>query len=235
MEPRKPKRRARRPRTFTSLLWISSSCSGLQLCRSRPILCQQAQLLRGHLTRPNLMDGPPDTCSERRHENAKKRKCKHLRKRTGHKIKHTLFSDRRSRPSFSISLSLYLSMSLYPSIHPSIHPFINLSIYLCFDPSISPIRLDPLNSHSSPVCPSPPTQKQEPRKALLQFVEWACSEQGREAGCPDVDPSRVFLFGFRSLTTCFRLCYPKFPSPQECLTPKIALTAAMGQRAGLSS
>ena len=37
---------------------------------------------------------------------------------------------------------------------------------------------------------------EEPRKRMLQFVDWVCSEQGRAAGCPLVDPDRVFLFGF---------------------------------------
>lgn len=37
---------------------------------------------------------------------------------------------------------------------------------------------------------------EEPRGKLLEFVEWVCSNEGRKAGCPDVDPSKVFLFGF---------------------------------------
>jgi len=37
---------------------------------------------------------------------------------------------------------------------------------------------------------------EEPRKRVLQFVDWVCSEQGRAAGCPLVDPDQVFLFGF---------------------------------------
>ena len=37
---------------------------------------------------------------------------------------------------------------------------------------------------------------EEPRKRMLQFVDWVCSDSGRAAGCPDVDPNRVFLFGF---------------------------------------
>lgn len=37
---------------------------------------------------------------------------------------------------------------------------------------------------------------EEPRKKLIQFVEWVCSEEGRRAGCPDVDPKRIILFGF---------------------------------------
>ncbi|CAB9497868.1 phospholipase Carboxylesterase [Seminavis robusta] len=38
---------------------------------------------------------------------------------------------------------------------------------------------------------------EEPRSKLLRFVEWVCSEQGQEAGCPaNIDPARVFLFGF---------------------------------------
>jgi predicted peptidase len=37
---------------------------------------------------------------------------------------------------------------------------------------------------------------EEPRSKLLQFVEWVCSDAGRQAGCPECDPTRVFLFGF---------------------------------------
>jgi len=37
---------------------------------------------------------------------------------------------------------------------------------------------------------------EEPRRKLIQFVDWVCSEAGRQAGCPDVDPKRIFLFGF---------------------------------------
>ena len=37
---------------------------------------------------------------------------------------------------------------------------------------------------------------EEPRKKLIQFVEWVCSEEGRRSGCPDVDPKRIILFGF---------------------------------------
>ena len=37
---------------------------------------------------------------------------------------------------------------------------------------------------------------EEPRRKLLDFVAWACSDAGRQAGCPDCDPRRVFLFGF---------------------------------------
>jgi predicted peptidase len=37
---------------------------------------------------------------------------------------------------------------------------------------------------------------EEPRSKLLQFVEWVCSDAGRQAGGPEVDPTRVFLFGF---------------------------------------
>jgi dienelactone hydrolase len=29
-----------------------------------------------------------------------------------------------------------------------------------------------------------------------RFVEWVCSAEGRLAGCPLVDPKRIFLFGF---------------------------------------
>ena len=37
---------------------------------------------------------------------------------------------------------------------------------------------------------------EEPRKKVLGFVDWVCSEKGRLAGCPLVDPTEVFLFGF---------------------------------------
>ena len=37
---------------------------------------------------------------------------------------------------------------------------------------------------------------EEPRSKLLRFVDWVCSDAGRAAGCPPVDPSRIFLFGF---------------------------------------
>lgn len=37
---------------------------------------------------------------------------------------------------------------------------------------------------------------EEPRRKLLDFVEWVCSDAGRRAGCASIDPSRVFLFGF---------------------------------------
>ena len=36
----------------------------------------------------------------------------------------------------------------------------------------------------------------EPRKTFLQFVDWVCSDAGRQAGCPKVDADRIFLFGF---------------------------------------
>jgi len=36
----------------------------------------------------------------------------------------------------------------------------------------------------------------EPRSKMLAFINWVLSPAGRAAGCPDVDPSRVFLFGF---------------------------------------
>jgi predicted peptidase len=36
----------------------------------------------------------------------------------------------------------------------------------------------------------------EPRRKLLSFVDWATSDAGRLAGCPAVDPARVFLLGF---------------------------------------
>lgn len=35
-----------------------------------------------------------------------------------------------------------------------------------------------------------------PRSRLLSFVDWCCSEAGQAAGCPRVDPRRVFLLGF---------------------------------------
>jgi len=37
---------------------------------------------------------------------------------------------------------------------------------------------------------------EEPRSKLLQFIKWVCSDDGRAAGCPLVDPSRIFLLGF---------------------------------------
>ena len=37
---------------------------------------------------------------------------------------------------------------------------------------------------------------EEPRSKLLEFVEWVCSDEGRRAGCPEIDPTRRFLFGF---------------------------------------
>ncbi|CAE7285488.1 unnamed protein product [Symbiodinium sp. CCMP2456] len=37
---------------------------------------------------------------------------------------------------------------------------------------------------------------EEPRKKMLQFIAWACSDAGRAAGVPAVDPKRLFLFGF---------------------------------------
>lgn len=37
---------------------------------------------------------------------------------------------------------------------------------------------------------------EEPRGKLIQFVQWVCSDAGRQAGCADVDPKRIFLFGF---------------------------------------
>ena len=37
---------------------------------------------------------------------------------------------------------------------------------------------------------------EEPRRKLLDFVQWVCSDAGRLAGCASIDPSRVFLFGF---------------------------------------
>ena len=36
----------------------------------------------------------------------------------------------------------------------------------------------------------------DPRSKMLAFVDWVLSDAGRAAGCPDADPSRVFLFGF---------------------------------------
>ena len=37
---------------------------------------------------------------------------------------------------------------------------------------------------------------EEPRSKILQFIRWVCSDDGRAAGCPLVDTSRVFLLGF---------------------------------------
>mmetsp|Transcript_56328 Transcript_56328/g.168639 ORF Transcript_56328/g.168639 Transcript_56328/m.168639 type:complete len:361 (-) Transcript_56328:37-1119(-) len=36
----------------------------------------------------------------------------------------------------------------------------------------------------------------EPRGRILQFIDWVCSEEGQQAGCPNVDKDRIFLFGF---------------------------------------
>lgn len=56
-----------------------------------------------------------------------------------------------------------------------------------------------LKDNFAVVCPYSAGKKsfyEEPRSKLLQFVEWVCSDAGRQAGCPEVDPTRVFLFGF---------------------------------------
>lgn len=37
---------------------------------------------------------------------------------------------------------------------------------------------------------------EEPRSRLLQFVDWASSRKGHEAGCPEFDQNQIFLFGF---------------------------------------
>jgi len=37
---------------------------------------------------------------------------------------------------------------------------------------------------------------EEPRSKILQFLNWVCSEEGRQAGCPVVDLKNIFLFGF---------------------------------------
>ena len=37
---------------------------------------------------------------------------------------------------------------------------------------------------------------EEPRSKIIQFLNWVCSEEGVQAGCPRVDPDNVFLFGF---------------------------------------
>ena len=37
---------------------------------------------------------------------------------------------------------------------------------------------------------------EEPRRKLLDFVAWVSSPAGRAAGCPEIDTSRIFLFGF---------------------------------------
>ena len=38
---------------------------------------------------------------------------------------------------------------------------------------------------------------EEPRRKVLSFIDWICSEEGRKAtGCPHIDPKRIFLFGF---------------------------------------
>lgn len=48
----------------------------------------------------------------------------------------------------------------------------------------------------APYSAGKPSLYGEPRQRIIQFIEWACSDAGRKAGCPDVDPKRVFLFGF---------------------------------------
>jgi dienelactone hydrolase len=37
---------------------------------------------------------------------------------------------------------------------------------------------------------------EDSRSRVLAFVDWVCSAAGRAAGCPRVDPRRVFVFGF---------------------------------------
>lgn len=37
---------------------------------------------------------------------------------------------------------------------------------------------------------------EEPRQKLLRFVSWVCSDAGRAAGCPRIDPARIFVLGF---------------------------------------
>lgn len=38
---------------------------------------------------------------------------------------------------------------------------------------------------------------EEPRRKLLQFIDWYCSNAGQQqSGRPEIDPSRIFLFGF---------------------------------------
>jgi predicted peptidase len=48
----------------------------------------------------------------------------------------------------------------------------------------------------APYAAGVPSFYDEPRRKVLAFVDWACSDAGRAAGCPDCDPRRVFLFGF---------------------------------------
>ena len=58
----------------------------------------------------------------------------------------------------------------------------------------SSLRLPPAPASldQQPVDPRWPYQAcfptQEPRRKLLDFVAWACSDAGRQAGCPDCDP-----------------------------------------------
>jgi predicted peptidase len=37
---------------------------------------------------------------------------------------------------------------------------------------------------------------EEPRKKILDFVRWFCSEAGRTSGCPPCDTDHIYLFGF---------------------------------------
>jgi len=43
---------------------------------------------------------------------------------------------------------------------------------------------------------------EEPRGKLLSFLDWFCSDAGREAGCPRADKARVALWGFSDGATC---------------------------------
>lgn len=48
----------------------------------------------------------------------------------------------------------------------------------------------------APYCQGKRSFYEEPRQKLLQFIDWVCSDVGKEAGCPAVDTSRIWLLGF---------------------------------------
>lgn len=37
---------------------------------------------------------------------------------------------------------------------------------------------------------------QEPRRKVLEFIDWVISEEGQNEGCAQIDPNRIYLFGF---------------------------------------
>ena len=48
----------------------------------------------------------------------------------------------------------------------------------------------------APYSQDKPSFYEEPRQKFLQFIDWVGSDAGQQAGCPKVDTSRIFLFGF---------------------------------------